>query len=91
MLEFLKNVNISDKTIKEMYQKHDEAMIFDLKENAENCLGIIMFMQKMGITVIDELLLNRPEWFLKTIESFTQKFSPRLAKEINEDYWDVKL
>lgn len=91
MLEFLKNVDIDDKVIQEMYSKHDDALIFNLKANATNCLGIIMFMKKVKIEVIDELLLNRPEWFLMTIDSFIEKFTPGMVKQINEDYYSVNL
>ena len=94
MIDYLKNVDISDKTIKKMYEIHDESTLLNLETNEENCLGIIIFMRKIGINNIDELLLYKPDWFLKTTKSFINCFSnnkEKLVSRINNNYLDVTL
>ncbi len=91
MLDFLKNVDIKDETIKEMYKTLDEATIYNLKVNDENCLGIILFMKKVGINNIDELLLYKTEWFLNARSDFIKKVNNNIVRKINENYLEVNL
>ncbi len=92
MLDFLNDANISQGTINEMYQMNKN-MIYNLHENAENCLGIIMLFQKLKIVVIEDLLLYKPEWFLNTFEYVSSCFKKDndLAKKINENYNNVVI
>jgi len=94
MLDFLKNVDISDNTINELNNRLDKSMIFDLNTNAENVLGIIIFMKKVGINNISLLLLNKPDWFLKRCDTFIEKINSNqeyLVNKINTDYENVSL
>lgn len=93
MLDFLKNVNIDEQTIKLMNINYDDTMKFNLQMNAENCMGIILFMKKIGIKNIDELLINKPEWFLKTTKDVINIFSTKkdIINRINENYLEVDL
>ena len=93
MLDFLKNIDINEKTIEQMDLLLDEPIKFNLQVNAENCLGIIIFMQKIGIKNVDELLINKPEWFLKTTKEMIKLLSnnKKLINQINEDYENVNL
>ena len=94
-MDFLKNVGVSEYTISEMQRILNEATLYNLKANAENCLAIILYLQKIGVSNIDELLLFRPEWFLNVPEKFIIKFErrkPQLINQINNgDYLEIEL
>lgn len=95
MLDFLQRVNISNETIEEMLETHSNPMIYNLSVNEDNCLKIISFMREIGITVIDELLLYKLDWFLNTFSYFTSFFRDKDVKnevnKINEDYMNYNL
>ena len=93
MLDFLKQVNISDIIIDLMDSRFDESLKYNLNVNSENCIGIILYMQKVGINNVDDLLLDKPEWFLKTTSDFIRICSNNkdLINQINEDYNNVVI
>ena len=93
MLDFLKLVDISDSTLEIINKTYDDAMKFNLSMNDENCLGIIIFMKKVGIKNIDDLLIDKPDWFLKTSEDLIEKIisNKELINQINEDYNNVVI
>ncbi len=93
MLDFLKQVDISDDVIEKINDKYDEVMKFNLNINAENCLGIILYMKKVGINNIGDLLIDKPDWFLKTSSDFISKIvaNKKLINMINEDYDNVDI
>ncbi len=93
MLDFLRKVDISQDVIDKMYEVHDTGLLYSLKANGENCLGIIMFLKRMKVNVIDELLIYKTSWFLKTISEFTSYFNCdyHLIDKINNDYMSIEL
>ena len=90
MIDFLKNVGISDDTLIEMLKNNNETAIFDLSCNEEDAINIINYIKNIGINNIDELLVYRMDIFFLTFEQFVKRLSkfniPVLVNLINEDY-----
>ena len=93
MLEFLKNIGINDRTILKMINENSEAVIQDLECNSDNAVDIINYLKELNIKVIDELLVDRIDLFLKTKREIMKLFSKfniaGLVKEINDDYFNI--
>ena len=91
MIDFLKSVGISEGTINRMNELYDDSMKFNLEMNKENCIDIIIYMKKVGINNIEDLLLYKPDWFLKTTDDFIDLCTndKTLVDRINEDYENV--
>lgn len=90
MIDFLKNANISDEVILSMINNYNDATLYNLSCNADNCLEIINYLKELNIEVIDELLINRIDLFLNTKEDIVKRFSkyniPLVVDLINDDY-----
>lgn len=90
MIDFLKNANISDEVILSMINNYNDATLYNLSCNDDNCLEIINYLKELNIEVIDELLINRIDLFLNTKEDLVKKFSkyniPLVVDLINDDY-----
>lgn len=90
MIDFLKKANISDEVILSIMNNYNDAILYNLSCNADNCLEIINYLKELNIEVIDELLLNRIDLFLNTKEDIVKKFSkyniPLVVDLINDDY-----
>jgi hypothetical protein len=95
MIDFLKNVGISDDTLIEMLKNNNETAIFDLSCNEEDAINIINYIKNIGINNIDELLVYRMDIFFLTFEQFVKRLSkfniPVLVNLINEDYTNIDI
>lgn len=95
MIDFLKDANITDKTIIEMMKNNNEASLFNLSCNDEDAIQIINYMRGTGITNIDELLIYRIDIFFLTFEQFIKRLSkfnvPVLVNLINENYANIDI
>lgn len=95
MIDFLKNVGISNDVLVEMIKNNDETAIFDLSCNEEDAINIIKYMRNIGITNIDELLIYRIDIFFLTFEQFVKRLSkfniPALVNLISEDYTNIDI
>lgn len=93
MLEFLKNCNINDKTIKEIEASNDKSYLFDLNCNKQECIKIIEYLKEIGITKVDEILVNNTDIFFKTKEEIKEALSnfeiSSYVKEINNNYNEI--
>ena len=58
MLDFLKEGNIKDDTIKYINDNFSNDDIMALCDNRDECLKIINILKRIGITNIDDLLTN---------------------------------
>ena len=89
MIDFLNECNININTINEMKKKYP-AELFDLNCNKEEIVQIIDYLRNIGITNIDDLLLNKTSLFFKSKELVEQKFMKYdlslIVNQINEDY-----
>ena len=54
MLQFLKDIGISDITILKMINNNSEDILYDLECDQVNCLEVIKYLQELNIQVIDE-------------------------------------
>ena len=94
-MDFLKKVDINDDTIKKLNEELEDFTLSNLKSNEQNCLGIILYLKKIGIKNIDDLLIYKTDWFLYTTKRFIDKFNKRkdeLINKINNDnYLEINL
>ncbi len=90
MLQFLKDIGISDITILKMINNNSEDILYDLECDQVNCLEVIKYLQELNIQVIDDLLINEIGMFFKTKEYLVNKFSKfnisEIVDDINDDY-----
>ena len=90
MLQFLKDMGISDITILKMINNNSEDILYDLECDQVNCLEVIKYLQELNIQVIDDLLKNEIGMFFKTKEYLANKFSKfnisEIVGDINDDY-----
>ena len=90
MLQFLKDIGISDITILKMINNNSEDILYDLECDQVNCLEVIKYLQELNIQVIDDLLINEVGMFFKTKEYLVNKFSKfnisEIVDDINDDY-----
>ncbi len=95
MLEFLKKVGISESLIDEMLNNIPISSLQDINNNEENCLKIILYLENMGVTNIDDLLLYKPDSFKGGISDFVKKFekysNKEFIKELNNDFTLIDL
>lgn len=93
MLDFLKELNISEQTINELYNLYEDTNLYGVFSNKISCSKIINYMREIGITNIEEILLNKIDIFKMTYQTFLNTISryeiPSLVKLINEDYLPV--
>lgn len=73
MIDFLRDYGISNDTLLEMTKKYNEALLFDLSCNEDDCLKILSYMKEIGIKNVDQILLYRIDPFMMTFESFVKK------------------
>ncbi len=95
MLEFLNRVNISKETINEMFKNNSLPSLEDIDNNEENCLKIILFLEQLGITNIDDLLIYKPDTFKGSFSEILKRFrkfnSNQIADLINTDYNNIDI
>ena len=90
MIEFLNECNISEDTIKKLETIYPEETLYNLYCNEYQIKDIIGFFNSIGLTCIDDILINYTGMFLNTFDEIKEKFEGRnlsaLAKAINEDF-----
>lgn len=88
-MDFLKQVAISDETIKKMIENNSQQCLFNLECNQEECLKIIQFMNNIGIKTVDELLIQVPEIFIQSLSLFMKKLARynilEVIKTVNDE------
>lgn len=95
MLEFLKKVDISDGVINSMIEMVPVSSLQDIGNNEENCLSILIYMKKIGISNVDDLLIYKPDVFKGSFRNFylkMQKFeNTDIVSMINDDFNNIDL
>ncbi len=88
-MDFLKDLGISNKTIKKIKDNNLPSVIRQFIADRENAIEIIKYMQKINIQVIDDLLIRRIEIFSieydKVKKAFDNYNTEVLVALINED------
>ena len=75
MLDFLKELGIEDKTIDILNNKYYDNILYSLTCNEYEINKIIDYFNNVGITCIDELLINHIDLFLETKENIENSFN----------------
>lgn len=90
MIDFLKQVEISDENLKLLYKQYSSNDLISLNSNSKECLKIIEFFKMIGISNIEELLINEMYVFCKLSNEIVSKFRryniTTLVEAINNDY-----
>lgn len=90
MISFLKEQGITEEVIKDIENTYDENILYAMNTNEYEIIKILNFLKKIGIDVIDELLVYNINLFLYSFDEIAEKLSrynqQELAKKINEDY-----
>lgn len=94
MLDFLKEANITDTTINYIYNNFSSNDIMALSDNATECLKIMLYLKTIGITTIEDLLVNETYIFLKLYNRVVYTLSKQniltLVDDINNDYTAIE-
>ena len=94
MLDFLKNASISDSTITYLNSNLSSNDIMALSDNSDECLKIIFYLRNIGITIVEDLLINETSVFLKTYNRVIATLSKYdiniLINDVNEDYTNIE-
>ena len=88
-MNFLREFDISDKTIERIKENNDDSILNNLIFDSENVRKIIEFFREIDIEVIDDLLIYRPEIFSidykKLVDEFNKYNLKILVSLINDD------
>ena len=88
-MNFLLNYNITQETINKIKENNEPSTIFLLETQRQNVIDIIKYLQLIKVETIDQLLINRVEFFLLPIEKIKRTFDNYnleiLVQLINED------
>ena len=95
MIDFLKKTNINEDILIEIIKNNNPSSLSSLSINEEECIKIINYMKEIGLTCIDELLINRIDLFLSSFDKFIKKLSkfniPVLVQLVNTDYATIDI
>ena len=95
MLDFLKKVDISDDVINSMIEMLPVSSLQDIDNNEENCLSILIYMKKLGIFNVDDLLIYKPDVFKGSFRNFYLKMqryeNTNIVNMINDDFNNIDL
>ena len=83
-MEFLKELGISSNTINILNEKYDEAIIDVFELEKENVKDNIYYFDKIGITVIEDILQAHIEIFTKDPEIVKKAFEKYNIKSVVE-------
>ena len=73
-MNFLLNYNITQETINKIKENNEPSTIFLLETQRQNVIDIIKYLQLIKVETIDQLLINRVEFFLLPIEKIKRTF-----------------
>lgn len=95
MIDFLKQINIKENILIEIIKNNNPSSLSSLVVNEDECLKIINYMNEIGFTCIDDLLINRIDLFLSSFDKFIKKLSkfniPVLVQLVNTDYTTIDI
>lgn len=89
-MEFIKELNIDENTLKKIIEQNGEAIIYTLETNKKDIKEIIDYIKKIGIKPINELLIYEFDFFLMDINKIKNKLNNELIEDINNDYISVE-
>lgn len=90
MIDFLLECNIKKDTVNALNSRLPSSTIFSLSCNEYEINKIIMYLKKIGIKCIDDILINYTDLFFNTYDEFVSIFKKydikKLVEFINKDY-----
>lgn len=75
MIDFLKELGIEDKTIDIINNKYHDNILYSINCNEYEINKIINYLRNVGVTCIDELLINYIDIFFKDEEEIRNSFN----------------
>lgn len=95
MLDYLKDVNISDTTIEKIKKENNEGSIYDLYCNKIVVIDIINYLREIGINCIDELLIYQVDIFYLSLDELKEMINKRdiseFVRKVNEDFLNISV
>ena len=87
-MDFLLELGFDKRLIKKIEATNNRALIFNFVADEKNATSIIKYLQEVGVTVIDQLLVRRLEFFSiraakvkSTFENYDTKVFVQLVSE----------
>lgn len=88
-MNFLTEYQITTETIEKIKKNNSESSIFYLLCYKENVKQVISYLQSLEVLTIDDLLINRLEFFFLPLEKIKTRFESYnlkvLVQLLNED------
>lgn len=85
MLDFLLKVGIKEDTLDKLYNNLDESTLKLIRENYASALKTIIYMNKIGINNIDDVIIFNPDLLTKIFSKIRNKFNDKIISDINND------
>lgn len=94
MIDFLRDCDISEDTIDELYDLYS-FQLFDLSCNSDEIIKIIDYLRSIGIVNIEDLLINKTDIFYKTKKWIEDKISKynidEFVSKVNDNYDEIEI
>ena len=94
MIDFLKDINIDSDIINKIVNNNNDSSLFEIVNNQEECIKIIEYLRKIGITCINELLIYEIDLFKKDLDYIIKKISkfniPVFVNIVNDEYTAIE-
>ena len=96
-MEYLKNYNLSDEQINDLYKILEEQDVIDtFKYEVEKVTSILDLFTSIGVRNIYDIIVSNPLMFLDTVSSIKSRIDKfddtnELARLLNEDSTNLSL
>ena len=93
-MEFLKDY-VSDDVIEDIISNNKDIVINDLVYNQDNVVMILNYLQELGIKNINDILVEKIDFFFRDIDEVNEHFNRYdkdvIVKLINEDISNLDM
>lgn len=93
-MEFLKDY-VSDDVIEDIISNNKDIVINDLVYNQDNVIKILNYLQELGIKNINDILVEKIDFFFRDIDEVKEHFNRYdkdvIVKLINEDISNLDM
>lgn len=83
-MDFLLDCGISEETLRKIVLNNSDEIVIDAEWNIERIYSSIKYLESIGITTIDKLLINRFDIMLRGKDSLEETFSKIEDKKVIE-------
>ena len=84
MIDFLKDLGISNETLDSLYKNLSEGVIYSLSCNEYEIVEIIKYFKEIGIKDIDQLFLSKTGLFIESLKDIKELFKNKDIKSTVE-------